>query len=114
LISTTDTSLGEQEIKAGDRLVMWYASANRDSDVFPDADTFNIDREVQNINHYAFGGDGPHHCQGELLAHKVLATTIKEILARLPELELAGETSRARSTFVNTLTSLPVRFKATS
>jgi cytochrome P450 len=112
--ATTDTSLGEQEIKAGDRLVMWYASANRDSDVFPDADTFNIDREVQNINHYAFGGDGPHHCQGELLAHKVLATTIKEILARLPELELAGETSRARSTFVNTLTSLPVRFKATS
>jgi hypothetical protein len=44
----------------------------------------------------------------------VLATTIKEILVRLPELELAGEPTRARSTFVNALTSLPVRFKATS
>ena len=112
--ATTDTTLGEQDIKAGDRLVMWYASANRDSDVYPDADTFNIDREVQNLNHHAFGGGGPHHCQGELLAYKVLATTIKEILARLPELELAGDPSRERSTFVNALTSLPVRFTASS
>jgi cytochrome P450 len=112
--ATTDTTIGEQEIKAGDRLVMWYPSANRDTDVYPDADTFNINREGKDLDHYAFGGGGPHHCQGALLAHNVLATTIKEILVRMPDLELAGEVTRARSTFVNSLTSLPVRFKATS
>jgi cytochrome P450 len=112
--ATTDTTIGEQEIKAGDRLVMWYASANRDPDVYPDADTFNIDRDVKDHAHYGFGGGGPHHCQGALLAHNVLATTIKELLVRLPDLEFAGEATRARSTFFNSLTSLPVRFKATS
>jgi cytochrome P450 len=112
--ATTDTTVGEQDIKSGDRLVMWYASANRDSDVFADADTFNIDRDDLSLDHYAFGGAGPHQCQGELLAHKVLATSIKQILARLPDVELAGEVTRARSTFVNALTSLPVRFTASS
>jgi cholest-4-en-3-one 26-monooxygenase len=110
--ATADTKIAEQEIKAGDRLVMWYSSANRDPDVFADPDTFNIDRAIKNLSHYAFGGGGPHHCQGELLAHKVLATTIKEVIARMADLELAGEVARARSTFVNALTSLPVRFKA--
>jgi cytochrome P450 len=57
--ATTDTTIGEQEIKAGDRLVMWYASANRDPDIYPDADTFNINRPVQDLAHYAFGGGGP-------------------------------------------------------
>jgi cholest-4-en-3-one 26-monooxygenase len=110
--ATADTTIAEQEIKAGDRLVMWYASANRDPDVYDDADTFNIDRATKDLPHYAFGGGGPHHCQGELLANKVLATTIKEVLARIADLELAGEVERARSTFVNSLTSLPVRFKS--
>jgi cytochrome P450 len=112
--ATTAATVGEQEIQEGERLVMWYPAANRDPEIFAEADTFNIDRDVADHAHYAFGGGGLHHCQGALLAHNVLATTIKEILVRMPELELAGEPTRAHSTFVNSLTSLPVRFKATS
>ena len=111
--ATKDTSIGGVDIRTDDRLVMWYPSANRDSDMFADADRFNIDPDVRELSHYAYGGGGPHHCQGAFLADVTLSIALTEIITALPGLEQAGPVSREPSAFVNQLTSLPVRFTPT-
>jgi cytochrome P450 len=104
------TTLGGVDIKPDDRIVMWYASASRDPDVNPDPDTFNINRPVREISHYAFGGGGPHHCHGAFLAIKTLSVALPQIIERLPDIQVCGPTSCIQSTFINSLSSLPVRF----
>lgn len=110
--ATQATTLGGKQVKAGDRVVMWYPAANRDPDLFPDAESFNIAREVRDLPHYAFGGGGPHFCQGAFLAHKMLSVTLSEIVKRMADIEPAGPITRSPSAFVNSLTSLPVKFTA--
>jgi len=110
--ATKNTSVGGVAVKADDRLVMWYPSANRDPDVYSDAGSFNVARQDRELSHYAFGGGGPHHCQGAWLAHKMLSVTLAEIIKRMADIERVGPVSRAPSAFVNSLTSLPVRFTA--
>ncbi|HZZ51147.1 MAG TPA: cytochrome P450 [Pseudonocardia sp.] len=108
--AATDTSLGGVDIKADDRVVMWYASANRDPDVITDPDRFDIDRPVRDIHHLAFGGGGPHHCHAAFLAVKTLSVVLPQIIMRLPDIHVAGEPSWVKSAFINSLASLPVKF----
>jgi cytochrome P450 len=111
--ATTNTTLGGVDIEADDRIVMWYTSANRDPDVVADPDTFNIGRSVRDIRHYAFGGGGPHHCHGSFLAIKTLSVALPQIISRLLDIQIAGPISRVKSTFINSLASLPVSFTPT-
>jgi cytochrome P450 len=108
--ATTDTTLGDTRITAGDRVVMWYASANRDPEVITDPDTFDITRDANSLTHFSFGAGGPHHCQGDFLAHKTIYLTLHEAINRLGDLQVIGPVTRTSSTFANSLTSLPVRF----
>lgn len=102
-----DCELGGQAIAAGDKVVMWYVSANRDEEVFPDADRFDVTRTPN--EHVSFGAGGPHFCLGASLARLEARLLFEELLARLPTLALAGEPRRLRSNFIHGITSLPVR-----
>jgi cytochrome P450 len=109
--ATKNTTIGGVRIKTGDRVAMWYASANRDPEVIPDPDTFDITRDANSVTHFSFGGGGPHHCQGDFLAHKTIYLTMHEAIKQLGDLEMVGPVTRVSSTFASSLTSLPVRFK---
>jgi cytochrome P450 len=111
--ATKDTTLAGTTIKADDRVVMWYASASRDPDVISNPDSFDITRPVRGIPHFGFGGGGPHHCHGSFLAVKTLSVALQEIVKRLPDLQPAGPVSRVKSTFANSLQTLPVTFTPT-
>lgn len=104
--ATRDAELGGQPIKAGDKVVMWYVSSNRDEDHFEEADRFDIARTTE---HQAFGAGGRHFCLGSSLARLELRIMFEETLARYPAMALAGEPRSAQSPFANQLTKLPVR-----
>jgi cytochrome P450 len=101
-----DTRIGDQDIAAGDKVVMWYTSASRDEAVFEDADRFDIHRGSP--DHKAFGGGGRHFCLGAGLARLELRVILEELLARAPALERAGAVERLPSSWANGLTKLPV------
>jgi cytochrome P450 len=82
-----DTSLGGQELRAGDRLLLLFGSANRDETVFEDADDFHLDR--RDGRHVAFG-IGPHRCVGSHLARLEIRIAVEELLRRVPDFKLAG------------------------
>jgi len=102
-----DLELGGQTIREGERVIIWYASANRDEEVFPDADRFDVGRTPN--DHLGFG-IGPHFCLGSHLARLEIRIMFEELLRRLPDIELAGPVSRLRSDFVNGIKHMPVRF----
>ncbi|MFB4277379.1 MULTISPECIES: cytochrome P450 [unclassified Nonomuraea] len=104
--STTDQVLGGQEIKADDKVVVFYASANRDTSVFPDADTFDIGRDPN--PHIGFGGGGAHFCLGNHLAKLELRILFEQLARRHPRLHQSGEARRLRSNFINGIKELPV------
>ena len=106
--ATRDTELGGQQIAAGDRVMMWYASASRDEDAVPDPGRFDVTRP--SVDHKAFGGGGRHFCLGAGLARLELRILFEELCRRLPSLELAGEPERLSSAWANSLTKLPVTF----
>lgn len=85
--ATQDTVLGDQQIRKGDWVVMFYASGNRDESVFDDPWTFDITRKPK--GHVAFGGGGPHFCIGSFLAQSMLRHMFDQILHRVPDLALA-------------------------
>jgi cytochrome P450 len=105
--ATRDTEVAGQRVKKGDKLALWYVSSNRDSNVFDDAQTFDVRRDPN--PHQGFGGGGRHFCMGAGLARLELKLWIEETLRRFPEIELAGETERVSSTFLNQYLSMPVR-----
>ena len=107
--ATEDVELGGQTIRAGDKLLLLYPSANRDDAVFDDPSTFDIRRSPN--EHVAFGF-GTHFCLGSSLARLELRVMFEELLARLPGLELAGpaEPAYRPANFVSGYESLPVRF----
>jgi cytochrome P450 len=111
--ATKDTTVAEVEVKAGQRVVMWYASASRDPDSFPGADRLDVTRSKCTPPHYAFGGGGEYFCQGASLTYRMLSVTLREVLRRLRGITLAGAATHERSTFVNALTALPVEFDQT-
>ncbi|HSS12096.1 MAG TPA: cytochrome P450 [Acidimicrobiales bacterium] len=108
---TKETEVGGQELHDGDKVVIWYISANRDEAVFDDPYTFDIGRQPN--PHVAFGGGGPHFCLGANLARLEIRVMFDELLKRLPDMELAGEVSRLRSNFINGIKHLPVTFSKT-
>lgn len=113
--ATADTALHGQPIAAGDRVVIWHISANRDEDVFPDPFTFDIARIADKGGApVAFGGGGAHYCLGANLARAEMKVMLQELLARIPDMELDGEVERLRSNFINGIKRMPVRYTPTS
>src|SRR5581483_3181506 len=104
--ATCDTELAGQPIKAGDKVVMWYVSSNRDESRFEDPDTFDVRR---NPEHQAFGAGGRHFCLGAALARLELRVLFEETLARYPQMERNGDPTWVESGFINQLKTLPVR-----
>jgi cytochrome P450 len=107
--ATKDTELGGQQIKEGDKVVMWYASSNRDESRYEDPDRFDV---LRNPEHQAFGAGGRHFCLGTALARLELKILLEETLARYPDMEIAGEPVFVESGFLNQLKSLPVQLSA--
>ena len=105
--ATRDVELRGQKIREGDKVVLYYASANRDEEVFPDAHVFDVARTPN--EHLAFG-TGPHACLGLNLARLEIAIMFEEILGRMPDIALDGPVRRLRSNFVNGVKSMPVAF----
>jgi cytochrome P450 len=104
--ATKDVELGGQQIKEGDKVVMWYASSNRDESRYEDPDRFDVHR---NPDHQAFGAGGRHFCLGAALARLELKILLEETLARYPNIEMDGEPVYVESGFLNQLKTLPVR-----
>lgn len=105
--AAADVELAGVKIAAGDKVVVYYASANRDDAVFPDPDRFDIARTPN--EHLAFGA-GPHFCLGAHLARLQMRVFFEEVLWRLPDLELAGPVERLQSNFQAGVKHMPVRF----
>jgi cytochrome P450 len=105
-----DTELGGKTIKKGDRVVMWYVSGNRDSEVIANADSFIVDR-TRPRSHVSFGF-GIHRCVGMRLAELQLKIIWEEILKRFDSIEVVGEPNRVYSRFVRGYATLPVRINA--
>lgn len=106
----TDYVLDGHTIKAGDKVVMWYCSGNRDETVFSEPDRFDI-RRTNAREHMAFGHKtGIHRCLGAMLARSELIAMFKELVTRLPDIQLDGEVERLRSNFTNGINHMPVRF----
>ncbi|MEA2922719.1 MAG: hypothetical protein QOF07_2684, partial [Bradyrhizobium sp.] len=106
--ATQDLEVGGQLVKAGDKVVIWYISANRDETVFDDPYTFDVSRDPN--PHISFGGGGPHFCLGANLARMEMNVMYEELLERLPDMELNGPVERLQSHFINGIKHLPVRF----
>jgi cholest-4-en-3-one 26-monooxygenase len=106
--ATQDVQLGDVTIKEGDKLSLWYSSANRDEDVFDDPFRFDITRELN--DHIAFGGGGPHFCLGAQLARLEIQVLFEELVRRAPKVEQLGPPDRLRSNFISGIKHLPVRF----
>ncbi len=106
--ATCDTEINGTQIKAGDKVVMWYVASNRDEDRFPDPERFDVTR---NPDHQAFGAGGRHFCLGTALARLELKVLLEETLARYPGIELAGTPEYVVSPFINQLRTLPVRLR---
>ena len=106
-----DVEFGGQLIRKGDKVAMWYISGNRDEEAIEDPDRFIIDR-ARPRQHLSFGF-GIHRCVGKSLAELQLKRFCgREILERLPKIEVVGEPKRVFSAFVHGLTELPVRIPA--
>jgi cytochrome P450 len=107
--ATSDTMVGDQSVRAGDQVVMFYGSLNRDEDVFgADADSFRVDRDPN--PHVAFGF-GQHFCLGANLARLEAQAMFEELLLRFPDPELEGEVQRLRSTMIRGIKHMPVRLE---
>jgi cytochrome P450 len=101
-----DYELGGETIKAGDKVVLWYLSGNRDADVFRDPDTFDVRRTAKENPHQAFGGGGAHYCLGSHLGKQMLKAEMWEIYSRMKDLQV-GERDIMLSNFMNGVMKLP-------
>ena len=101
-----DTNIRGQDIKAGDKIVMWYGSANRDEDIFPDGHLFKVDRENAK-KHLAFGA-GEHLCLGNRLGHMQIRILFEELLARFPNIHATADPVRVPSNFLAGISELKV------
>jgi cytochrome P450 len=103
-----DTTIRGQQIKAGEPVVMFYGSANRDEDVFENPNTFDITRNPN--PHVTFGGFGPHQCLGESVARVELAVMFKELLTLTPNISPNGEFERANTNLFAAIARMPVKY----
>ena len=107
--ATKDAELGGRQIKAGEKVVMWYASSNRDETRYEDPGRFDV---LRNPDHQAFGAGGRHFCLGAALARLELKILLEETLKRYPNMEMTGAPVYIESGFLNQLKTLPVRLNA--
>ena len=107
---TQDFELSGVPLLAGQKVILYYGSANRDEAVFTDPDRFDVLRDPN--PHVGFGGPGPHFCLGAHLARREITLMMNQLFTRLPGLELAGPPEQLRSSFVNGIKHLPVRVTA--
>ncbi|MDT7621735.1 MAG: hypothetical protein QOF99_2636 [Pseudonocardiales bacterium] len=103
-----DTELGGRTIAAGDKVVMFYPSANRDETMWPDADRLNLARTPN--PHMGFGGGGPHLCLGAQVARLEIGALLGQLARRLPDLQQAGPIQRLTSTFITGPSRFPIRY----
>ena len=106
--ATEDCVVGGQEIKAGDKVVMWFSSANRDDAVFDDPYRFDIARTPN--EHVGFGAGGPHFCLGANLARREITVMFRELFRSLPDIEITGEPDYLQSSFIHGIKRLPCAF----
>ncbi|TDC82411.1 cytochrome P450 [Actinomadura sp. 7K507] len=103
--ATCDTTLNDHEIKEGDKLILYYWSANRDESVFTEPDKFDILRDPN--PHVGFGGPGPHFCLGAHLARREITVMFRELFSRTPDIRASAEPERLESNFINGIKRLP-------
>ncbi len=104
---TGDYTMNGQDYREGDKVILFYYSANRDESVFADPERFDITRSPN--PHVGFGGPGPHFCLGSHLARRELTVMFRELLTRVPDIT-AGEPDRLLSSFINGIKRLPCQF----
>jgi cholest-4-en-3-one 26-monooxygenase len=107
-----DAEVGGHQYRAGDKVAIYYISANRDERAFADPFTFNIKRTPN--EHVAFGGGGPHFCLGANLARMEMNIMFDELVRRVDSVEVIGDVKRLRSNFINGIKHLPVRMHRAS
>jgi cytochrome P450 len=103
-----DVVLGDEELHPGDKLILYYNSANRDEDVFEDPYRFDVRRSPN--PHVGFGAAGPHFCLGAHLARQEIDVMFRQLFERLPDIVSAGEPDRLRSSFINGIKHLDCTF----
>ena len=103
--ATRDTVVGDQKIKDGQKVVMFYNSANRDERAFEDPFRFDVLRTPN--EHFGFGAGGPHFCLGANLARREIRVMFEELLRRLPDIEVTGEPDMLQSSFIHGIKRMP-------
>jgi cholest-4-en-3-one 26-monooxygenase len=106
--AAVDTVVGDQPVKADEKVVFFHISANRDETVFDAPGTFDIGRDPN--PHIAFGGGGPHFCLGANLAKMEIMVMFDRLLERMPDMRLDGEVQRLQSNFINGTKHIPIAF----
>jgi methyl-branched lipid omega-hydroxylase len=109
--ATADTEIGGQAITEGEKVVLWYNSANRDESVFEDPYAFDVRRDPN--EHLGFGGGGPHFCLGAHLARREIKVMFEELLRRLPDIHVTGAPDMLFSNFIHGIKRMPVSFTPT-
>src|SRR5499427_4437155 len=110
--ATRDAEIRGQKIREGQKVALYYVSANRDEAVFDEPMRFDVGRSPN--EHITFGAGGPHFCLGNSLARLEIRTVFDVLLDRLPDIELEGPPRKLRSNFLNGLKSMPVGFTPTT
>ncbi|MGZ7014611.1 MAG: cytochrome P450 [Acidimicrobiales bacterium] len=103
-----DCVIGGHDVKAGDKVVMWFNSANRDDAVFADPYRFDIARTPN--EHVGFGAGGPHFCLGANLARREITVMFRELFRQLPDIEITGEPDYLQSIFIHGIKRMPCAF----
>jgi cytochrome P450 len=106
--ATRDTRIGGQRIREGEKVVLWYCSANRDEEVFADPFRFDVRRSPN--PHVGFGGPGPHFCLGAHLARREITVMFRELFRRVPDIEVAEPPARLASFFIHGIKRMRCRF----
>jgi cytochrome P450 len=109
--ATADTRIGEAEISEGDKVVMWYESADRDPRAFDEPDRFDVTRSPN--DHLGFGAGGPHFCLGANLARREVRVMFEELFRWIPDIHTTGEATWLSSPFIHGITALPAAFTPT-
>jgi cytochrome P450 len=107
---TRDVEMGGQTIRAGDKIVMWYTSANRDERAFVDPYRFDVTRTPN--DHLGFGGGGAHYCLGANLARREIKVMFEELFRRLPDIRVVGEPDKLFSGFIHGIKRMRVEWTA--
>lgn len=106
--ATRDSEIDGQRVRAGEKVVMWYNSGNRDEAVFEQPYRFDVRRTPN--EHLGFGGPGPHFCLGAHLARREMTVIFRELFLRLPDLEITGEPVYLASLFFNGIKRMSCEF----